>query len=472
MRRYINLICLAVVFSAAIFSCSTEKKNPKYIFYFIGDGMGVAHVNATEAYLASTENRVGTKQLYMNQAPVHSTISTYSANKYITDSAAAGTALATGKKTSNGTISMDADRKNPITTVAEKAKAKGMKVGIVTSVYLNHATPAAFFAHAEERNLYYDIAVQLPKSNFDYFAGGDIHYATGKKGDKKSAIKIAQEAGYKYIRNNKEILALKKGDTKIIAVPEECPTGDAMPYAIDKDADDIKLAQLVEKGIEVLDNDDKGFFMMCEGGKIDWAAHGNDIATVIGEVIDFDNAVKVALEFYKKHPEETLIIVTADHETGGLGLGSYDTGYEAYYKNISEIKSSIANVLHEIEPMLADKKVKDHEIMKHIEDQMGFATEHLALSKEEEKRLEEAIDYKRNKAKKAKNYMYKNADNSPIETALKKIITKKTGFGWTTSAHTGVRVPIKTFGAKSFEFSGYMDNCFVPTKLSEYIQAN
>ena len=144
----------------------------KYVFYFIGDGMGVNQVNGTEMYQAEIQNgRIGVEPLLFTQFPVATMATTFSAKNSVTDSAAAGTALATGKKTYNGAISVGED-KNAIQTVAEKAKKAGKKVGVTTSVSVDHATPAAFYAHQPDRNMNYEIALDLPKANFDFYAGG------------------------------------------------------------------------------------------------------------------------------------------------------------------------------------------------------------------------------------------------------------------------------------------------------------
>jgi alkaline phosphatase len=466
--NYLIFMTFAVVFIASVVSCTQGVKTPKYIFYFIGDGMGHAHVQATETYLAAIENRVGTKKLYMNGAPVQTGITTFSANKYITDSAAAGTALATGKKTNNGVISMNAKGKQSYKTVAEAARDKGMKVGILSTVYLNHATPASFYAHQKSRNMYYEIGMELPKSNFNFFAGGDISKAKGSKKDKPSVIDAAKKAGYKYLRNNKEILALKKGDDKIIAVPAECEEGHAMPYEVDKDGDDLTLAQLVEKGIEVLDND-KGFFMMVEGGKIDWASHANDIAAAVGEVIDFDNSVAVALEFYKKHPKETLIIVTADHETGGLSVGTSKKGPKWNFANLKEIQSSIEIAINSVKPLLNDTKVSDKEVYNKLIAAIGLNKESVSLTTNEKEELMYSIKYKRTKAEKVKSYMKQNKKNSPIKLILSEIVMRKTQFAWASGSHTAIAVPLKVFGDKASDFSGYKDNTDIPKILFDYI---
>ena len=249
---------------------------------------------------------------------------TFSATNSVTDSSAAGTALATGAKTYNGAIGMD-DNKSVLQSVAERAKKSGKKVGVTTSVSVDHATPAAFYAHQPDRGMYYEIALDLPKAGFDFYAGGGFlkPTTTADKKEAPSIFPIFEEAGYTVARGLDEYKSKSVQADKMILIQKEGAEPSCLPYAIDRQEGDLTLAEITESAISFLTKgSNKGFFLMVEGGKIDWACHGNDPATAFEEVVDMDNAIKVAYEFYKKHPKETLIVVTADHETGGLGLGT------------------------------------------------------------------------------------------------------------------------------------------------------
>ena len=158
-------------------------------------------------------------------------------------------------------------------------------------------------------------------SDFDYFAGGALLDPQGKEGDQESIYDKAEKAGYKVVKTQAEAEKVSAKDEKVVIIGEKLADSDSISYENDRASGEWALADYVSKGIEVLSDNDKGFFMMVEGGKIDWACHANDAATVFNEVKDMDNAIKVAYEFYKKHPKETLIVVTADHETGGIVLG-------------------------------------------------------------------------------------------------------------------------------------------------------
>ncbi|MEG0039250.1 MAG: alkaline phosphatase, partial [Bacteroides sp.] len=339
MRRLIYALAFVLISVVA-------NGQAKYVFYFIGDGMGVNQVNGTEMYLAEKQGRIGTESLLFTQFPVASMATTFSATNSVTDSSAAGTALATGHKTYNGAIGLD-DQKNKITTVAEQAKKAGKKVGVTTSVSVDHATPAAFYAHQPDRNMYYEIATDLPKANFDFYAGAGFlkPATTADKKEAPSIYPIIEEAGYTIARGVNDFKAKAPKAGKMVLIQEEGASTASLPYAIDSKAGDLTLTQITESAIDFLSKDaKKGFFLMVEGGQIDWACHGNDAATTFREVQDMDNAIKVAYEFYKKHPKETLIVVTADHETGGiaLGTGRYELNLKAlqYQKNSIDVLSA------------------------------------------------------------------------------------------------------------------------------------
>lgn len=218
---------------------------------------------------------------------------------------------------------MDPSKTN-LTSIAETARDRGMKVGIVTSSFLNDATPAAFYAHLPSRSDYYEIGEQLIESGFDYFAGGGLSRRRGRKGNLRDLYKLAEEKGYRVLRTRNEILAAKPG-TKIIAA---AAVG-VLPYAMDRPAESPSLAELTKRGIELLDNPN-GFFLMVEGGKMDWTCHLNDAAAMVHDMAAFDAAVREALSFAQRHPKEILLVVLADHETGDMSIGEGITAAELF----------------------------------------------------------------------------------------------------------------------------------------------
>ena len=320
MRRLVSLLCVLVV---AIMTMAQAK----YVFMFIGDGMGPHQVLSTEMYLAELEGKIGRKQLLMTTFPYSGQAATFSSSSGITDSAASGTCLATGKKTNNGVIGLAHDS-TPVYSVASQLKEQGWGIGIMSTVTIDHATPSAHYAHTPSRNDYYIIGTQLTESNFDFFGGSGFSSPQDKKNPSAPNLyDLAEQKGYTLAGGYADAKT-KIGSEKLLVVPKErlqdrSRHAGALPYAIDRGDKDLKLSQLVELAIAQLSTYDR-FFMMAEGGKIDYASHANDGATVLHEVIDFDQAIQVAYRFYEQHPGETLIVVTADHETGGMALGNSD----------------------------------------------------------------------------------------------------------------------------------------------------
>lgn len=461
MKR-ITYLLLFVLLSGMV-----SAQQAKYVFYFIGDGMGVNQVNATEMYLAEQEGRIGVKPLLFTTFPVASMATTFSATNSITDSSAAGTALATGAKTYNGAIGLD-DNKNVLQSVAEKAKKAGKKVGVTTSVSVDHATPAAFYAHQPNRSMYYEIALDLPKANFDFYAGGGFlkPTTTADKKEAPSIFPIIEQAGYTIARGLDEYNAKLPEARKMVLIQKEGAEPSCLPYALDRKDGDMTLAQITESAISFLNKGNKkGFFLMVEGGKIDWACHGNDPATVFNEVVDMDNAIKVAYEFYKKHPKETLIVVTADHETGGLGLG---TGkYELNLKALACQKQSQDALSKALTDLRKEKgnKVSWEEVQKLLGDKMGFWKQ-LPITWGQEKMLRDEYEnsFVKNKVV-FEESLY--AKSEPLAAVAKKVMSQIAMLGWTSSSHTAEYVPVFAVGAGSQLFIGKMDNTEIPQRIAK-----
>ena len=443
----------------------------KYVFYFIGDGMGSNQVLGAEMYQSALQGEpLGRVQTLMTTFPYSGHASTYSKSNGITDSAAAGTCLATGKKTRNGMLGLNEDTIH-ITTIAERLKDKGWGIGIMTTVAIDHATPAAFYAHVPARNSYYKIGKQLCASEFDFFGGAGFHHPQGKHDDKDvNLYRLAEQSGYTIAHGYEEAQALLVNDDiqsttpdtphieKLILVQKTddqgAKHGDNLPYAIDRKEGDLTLTQIVSTAIPFLDNRYERFFMMVEGGMIDYACHGDDAATAFGETWDMDEAMRVAYAFYKEHPKETLIIVTADHETGGLALGNSD--YTLHLDKLQHQKCS-AWILSDLFSQLfkENKKPGWEEVKKIYREQLGF-WESVEISADEEKELKAL--YKaacKHKAKDTKT-MYKTINALGDEGIA--LLNKKAHIGWTTRAHSAHAVPIFAIGAGAEKFSGWHDN--------------
>ncbi|MCL1875363.1 MAG: alkaline phosphatase [Synergistaceae bacterium] len=307
---------IAIIFTFFLIVLSTyetradNNRNPLYIFLFIGDGMGI------NQYLAAQRNTL-TKNI--DSFPVSGEVTTHSFKNVVTDSAAAATAIATGEKTRNETLGLDS-RGNRISNISELALENEIAVGIISTMSLNHATPAGFYAHINSRNAYYEIGLQLIASNIDYFGGGGFYHHNGKDKKSESLYKLAEKFGYAVFMNGEipDTNNLSGKRNKVISVNPTLRSDACMPYVEKRTKNGRTLADFVKEAIQILSDISSGFLIVVEGGNIDYACHDNEFKRMLHEMEDFDNAVSEALNFYCTHPENTLIIVTGDHETGGL----------------------------------------------------------------------------------------------------------------------------------------------------------
>jgi alkaline phosphatase len=459
MKRFATGICLLLCIVATSFA-----QDAKYVFYFIGDGMGVNQINGTEQYLAELEGRIGIKPLLFTQFPHYTVATTYSATNGVTDSSASGTALATGKKTKNGVVGVLKDSETPVNSVAVWAKKKGVRVGVSTSVCIDHATPAAFYAHQPQRRMYYEIANDLLVSDFDYFGGSDFLYPTGKKGDQPDLYELFKKAGYTIYRGMPAFEKGKKRDRVILFQPEG-KIKNCLPYAIDRQPDDLTLPEIVKAGIECLNNK-KGFFFMVEGGKIDWACHDNDAATAFQEVVDFDNAIRVAYEFYEQHPKETLIVITADHETGGFVLGNFNK-YDLNLKALASQKKSLTELSNRVNKLRKENPgaVTWEMIQQVFREDLGFWGE-IQLTEAQEKRLKAVYEetFLSDDVKMKEN---EYSENEPVAAAAKEILNDIALVGWRTGGHSSGYTPVIAIGAGSELFEGRTDNAEIPLKIAK-----
>lgn len=441
---------------------------PKYVFYFIGDGMGVNQVNGTETYLSALEGRIGIRPLTFASFPNVALVTTQSHSNGITDSAAAGTAMATGRKTYNNAIGLLPDSITPATSVAVWAKTAGAAVGVATSVSVDHATPAAFYAHQKHRKMYHEIGRELPASGFDFFAGSDFLKPEPATPGEDDLYTQARKAGYTIARGYKDFLTRrKKADRMILLQTEEASRRDrsSLPFAIDRQKDDLTLTDITRSAIQFLTqkNPDR-FFCMIEGGKIDWACHNHDGATVFHEIIDFDDAVRVAYEFYRNHPDETLIVVTADHETGGITLGN--SNYTLHTELLRHQRmSSTAYTAH---LALLEQKAGGHlsyeRLRRDLTEQFGFGRE-VKLSREQEAEIRRTYEQTFTGEAKARESLY--AAEHPIAALAKEILNHNAKLGWTTGSHTHGYVPLFAIGAGADAFHGRIDNTDIPNTIAK-----
>ncbi len=435
----------------------------KYVFFFIGDGLGFPQKTAAEQYNG--------KRLAMDEFPAQGVTTTHAADRFITGSAASSTALCSGQKTNIGVIGMTPDLK-PVKTVAEMAKEQGKKVGIISSVSIDHATPAAFYAHVKSRSMYHEIDHALVNSGFDFFGGGGLKDPEGKKSDQPlgDAVAAAKKAGYKVVDDREAFMKLSKDDGKVLAWNAWLQDSQAMPYAMDQRSDDITLPEFTAKAIEMLDND-KGFFLMVEGGKIDWACHANDATASVINTLAFDDAVREAVRFYEKHPQETLIVVTGDHECGGLTIGFAGTKYDSHFNVLGGQKVSFQKFTDEI---LADYKGDFDGMKPIITENFGLkfagdpSADNMVLEPFQIAQIEDAFNRsmggETEKSDNAETYLLYGGYN-PLAVSLTHILNQKAGLGWTSYKHTGVPVGTSAQGVGADSFNGYYDNTDVGLKI-------
>ena len=303
-----STLLLLVILSASMISCFPSKKSRqretpeiRNIVFMIGDGMGIPAVSAAMT--------VSDHPLNIERCNVIGLQKTNSSDKYITDSAAAGTALATGNKTKNGVIGMNSQG-NRVKSILEIAEEHGLATGLVSTASVTHATPASFIAHQLSRGSYEDIALDFLKTDIDVFIGGGYdHFA--KRKDNLNLIDSLKVRGYEV--DTAMNVILKSTALKLAGLTAPVHN----PYRLKGRGDMLSASS--GKAIEILNKNPKGFFLMIEGSQIDWAGHANTADTLIDETLDFDKAVGRVLDFAQQDGH-TLVIITADHETGGVTI--------------------------------------------------------------------------------------------------------------------------------------------------------
>lgn len=425
---------LAAVFTGALLllssaSCASEK--PKYVFLFIGDGMGPNQRHT--ANLVSQETTG--KPMVMESLPVRGQIHTRSADSDVTDSAASATALAAGVKTNNGVIGQLPDG-TAVESISSTLSKDGYKVGVITSVGLNHATPGGFLAHADNRNQYNNIASDVPASGAHLVIGNGLLSENQKQDE---AIASWTAAGTSTIRSLKDAPA---ADGQLVAIL------DYPGATTEKNLEGPgELANSVSFAIDRLNNK-KGFFIMTEGGKVDSGGHSNRAVEAIDEAHALDRAVKVAYDFYRRNPDQTLIVITADHETGGMTFDPSRFNASGIM-SLAGMDSKYSAALKGQSPLTAEAAEKAMDAVLGIGDLTGDEKDRLAKAVEEQ-------------AKK---------DSGQVTRAAMAIAQARAGITWTTGGHTGVDVPVTAVGVGSEEFVGTYDNTQIPKRILKVMGA-
>ncbi|MBM7622476.1 alkaline phosphatase [Sporohalobacter salinus] len=451
-----------LLFTGVSVKLAQAAEVPKYVFFFIGDGMGASQRQAAEYYL---KNITGdkTKKLTMNKLPVAGLNTTQAADSLVTDSAAAGTALATGHKTNSQVIAQSPDGTH-LKTLVEAAEEQGMATGIITTSRLTHATPATFASHVKNRYLPNKIANQYLKSGVDFFAGGGYRHfipsngleykgqkLKSKRKDDRNLVKKFENKGYTTFLSKQDTESFfsfnPQGKEKVFASFTYSHT----PYELDRKRTDAtpSLAKMTEKGIDTLANYNNGFFMMVEGARIDHACHANDPAGAVHDTLAFDKAVNKAYDFYKQHPDETLIIVAADHETGGFGLG-FAKQYFLKMDQLQKAKVTTASTLAGKYKEFNQDKAK---YFNYIAEKLGLED----LNPEEKETIIKAMNIVE-EDRKYDTSTYGPSYYDPVAIATTHVLSKRAGLEWTTYAHSATPVPLTAIGVEAEKLGGYKDN--------------
>ncbi|TKB27742.1 alkaline phosphatase [Desulfopila sp. IMCC35006] len=485
MRR--NRLILVAAGAMLLSATATLASEPKYVFFFLGDGMANAQIQATEAYLTTlnggsaslaTDLLQPENRLNMSKLPVQGMQTTYDAFSLMTDSASSATAFSCGIKTKSGVINMDPGGTVGYKSIAQLAHERGMKVGVISSVSLDHATPAAYYANVQSRNQYGDIDEQLAASGYEFFGGGGL---------KVLSAEAVGEKGYTVLNDRESIMALKDAPRdKVICINPWLQDSAAMPYAIDRPDTNLSLAEMTGVAISVLKDDkqgkgwkhgrnwqkhdkDDGFFLMVEGGKIDWACHANDAMAAIGDMLDFDDAVGVALAFYQKHPHETLIVVTGDHETGGMTIGHATTQYSAHYDKLLGQQNSFTYFDQKVLPTLACKNTFESDVDFQALVKSMFGLDFNSLNDYQKEKLNDAYAKSlcggNDNSESENTFLY--GSYTPITVTLTHILNENASIGWTSYSHTGVPVPVYSIGQDAELFGGFFDNTDIAKKMAK-----
>ncbi len=416
----------------ASLSIAGEAKN---IILMIGDGMGPAHVGIAHLYATKHLGRSLVMTEVMDKGRTAYMVND-TADSTVTESAAAATQMATGVRITARSISMGPGGK-VLKTILEIAKEKGKSAGLVTTSGITDATPAGFIAHVAHRSAEAEIADQMVKSGVQVLFGGRKAFflPAGEKGlrnDGRNLIDEARQNGYAVVESGEEMKAVRA--RKVLGL---FSSGN-MRFEIDRrESKQPSLAEMTAKALEVLDQNPRGFFLMAEAGRIDHASHHHDIAALISDMLAFDKAIKVAYDFQKAHPD-TLLIITADHETGGVAVVPHSPTSKEYegmnFEAISKIKASHEIWGKELARDPAPEKIK--EVFKKYFD----------------------IDLRDQEVALIKNHTLKDLDSRHFRNSIGFALRLYHRIGWATDTHTASPVFLWGVGPGSEKIRGWRHN--------------
>lgn len=451
-----NKFFLTTLFAAML--PQLAEAAPKNVIYMIGDGMGPAYLSAYRYYQDNPATKTVETTIY-DELWV-GVASTYpDDDTVVTDSAAGATALATRIKSYNGAISVN-HQHQPLTTMLEIAKAKGMHTGIVATSQINHATPASFMAHNKHRKNYNEIADDFVENKVtgkfvaDLMFGGGTQYFIRSD---RNLVGEFKQAGFSYADNWQDLAKLSKLPAMALLAPVGLPSALDNPIA-------NPLQTMTEKALQLLGPSEKGFVLMIEGSQIDWCGHANDIACAMAEMDDFAKAIKVAKAYVDRHPD-TILVVTADHETGGLSLGS-----EGKYTWNTDVIKGVKHTATEISRLLLESSAAGVPSLWKTLTGIQLQDQELQSLQLALQQAQKAVGSKPLTSLEGLTKAQETALEA-LHAAVKKPINHYSKTGWTSGAHTAIDVPVLAWGTQRGDFAGFQDNTDIAAKLIGYIEA-
>lgn len=454
--KYKGIIAAALM-AAGISMTAVSARTAKYVFYFIGDGMGLNPISVTEAYNRSVLGN-DTPILMLN-FPVVSYATSQSSSSDITDSAAGGTALATGHKTRNGMVGMDRDTV-AVESVAAELYRKGWGIGLVTTGAPDDATPGAFYAHQPNRGMYFEIGREAARSGYQFIAGSNWRGLRDGNGKSTGLEQMFAENNVATVRGVDKLNGVTS--ERIVLLNTDTVRTSTVGYTVDSIPGVLNLVDMTKACLAHLQRTSPDrFFMMVENGDIDHASHSNDGGGVVHEVLRLQEAIQVAYDFYKQHPDETLIVITADHNTGGIVLGNHFLHYEANLKTLDYQRISKDRFSEWCVGMLKEKrKISWEEMEKTLTDKLGFWKE-VKLTDAQTKRIKDEFVKTFIKRQIKDHRTLYNVSNRFVDTVFD-TFNDIAGIGFTTESHSGDFVPVIALGVDADRFNGLHDNTNLP----------
>ena len=444
----------------------TSPKQPKYVFYFIGDGMSFNHILGTEHYNTTKAGASETLRLNFTQFDTRNFVTNYSTSNLVTDSAAAGTALASGVKTANAHIGIDVEG-NKLRTLADVASELGYKVGLVTNVGINHATPSCFYGHTSDRFGFPALVDNYIASDVAFIAGSTVMDMKSGPADPKykpiTTAELAERIRNAGIELTLDVEQAAKMEGKRVALVAHDKVNEHIPHVIDRASDEEHtMLNYAKAAIEYLSRESQnGFFLMIEAGKLDYSAHAQDAATTFEEVNELAQAVELALDFAKQHPDETLIVVTSDHETGGMSLG-WDK-YQIRMNKLVGQTHSMSYITKAIQKMRAEGKRDWNDYKALLSDCLGLWSL-VPITEEEEQLLKHDFYNIFLKYGPMVDGLYNRNEYLAYDAVV--ILNRHASIKWTSKYHTGMYIPLYVKGVGEKKFLDCRDQTDIPKTIA------